>query len=398
MTFKKTHILALIILLTCFVQFFLSSELWLPVNRDFPLVPFFDFIPLSLNQTMRVFLVFLMAFPLFAISIKREKRHVLLLFSLGGFIFILEDAMRFQPWFYLHLLMISILSFERKLSTKIVLLSLQIIVIAIYFWGGFNKLNTAFAWEVFPWLMEPFGIDNLFFLGYDNLNSVPLPAVNYIAYLIPLVEILTAIFLCIPRFRIVGIALCVLTHLFSLYVIGPFGHNWNKVVWPWNIQMPILCFVLFYKNRQEDFLQEFGAVFKSKLGAVLSFLFLGIPVLSFFGKWDKGMAFHLYSGNASQMEFYFEGFQEQLVESSFAPFLSLDTSTMTSYMKVRHWANDQLDAPMYGTTRHFKKVGAHLCDCLENRENSGILILTRNGFSSQQDTIRVSCGKYRNTK
>lgn len=388
---NKTQHITILILVTCFVQVILSLELWLPVQRDFPLVSFFDFLPLHLNHGIRIFLLVIMALHLLAIFIKPKSRLIFLLFSLGGLILVLEDAMRLQPWFYLHLIMISLIAFESKLSTKKVILFLQISVIAIYFWGGFNKLNVAFAWDIFPWLMEPFGINEVFFLGYDNLNSFPLPALNYVAYFIPIVEISTAFFLIIPRFRIVGIVLCVLTHVFSLYIIGPLGHNWNSVVWPWNIQMPILCYLLFYRNAQESNFHEYTLALKSKLGALFIFLFLVIPVAGFWGKWDKGMALHLYSGNSTQMTFFFEGFQEKLVESSFAPYLSFDTITMTSFMKVRHWANDQLKTPMYGTTRHSKKVGTYLCSCLESQKNSGILIFTRNGFTSKQDTLRYSC-------
>lgn len=91
------------------------------------------------------------------------------------------------------------------------------------------------------------------------------------------------------------------------------------------------------------------------------------------------------------MEFHFEGFQEQLVNSSFAPYLSLDTVTMTSYMKVRYWADAQLGTPMYSEPRYLKKVGAYLCNCLENTNNSGIQIINRNGFYSTQDTLKISC-------
>jgi hypothetical protein len=287
--------------------------------------------------------------------------------------------------------MISLIAFEKTITQQNVMRLLKFIVIAIYFWGGFNKLNIAFAWEVFPWLIEPTGLGEFYYLGFDNLNSFPLPVANYIAFVIPIVEIAIAIFLLIPRFRNSALILCLITHLFSLYAIGPLGQNWNIVVWPWNFEMPILCWLLFYGVREENYLQKYGQALKSKVGLPILFLFLVAPTLSFFGKWDKGMAMHLYSGNSSQMEFHFEGFQEQLVNSSFAPYLSLDTVTMTSYMKVRYWADAQLGTPMYSEPRYLKKVGAYLCNCLENTNNSGIQIINRNGFYSTQDTLKISC-------
>jgi uncharacterized membrane protein YphA (DoxX/SURF4 family) len=291
--------------------------------------------------------------------------------------------------------MISLLAFEKTLTRQHLIRLLQFVVLAIYFWGGFNKLNLAFAWENFPWFMEPLGLGEYFFLGFGNLASFPLPALNYFAFLIPLVEICIAVFLIIPRFRKIGFILCVLTHLFSLFVIGPWGHNWNQVVWPWNVEMPILCFLLFYNPREEFSIQSYIQTLKSKAGLIILFLFLIAPVLSFFGKWDKELSIHLYSGNSRSMSFYFEGFQEKLVNTSISPYISLDTISMMNYMKVQHWATAEIATPIYSETRYLKRIGSHLCHCLENTENSGIEIVNRSGFFSTQDTLRFSCDELR---
>ncbi len=289
--------------------------------------------------------------------------------------------------------MITLIAFEKVITLQNLTRFLQWIVIAIYFWGGFNKLNTAFAWEIFPWLIEPLTIGKDYFLGFDNLNSFPLPAANYVAFIIPTAEIVLAVFLFIPRLRFYGIILCILTHLFSMAAIGPFGQNWNFVVWPWNILMPILCWILFYKMKEENYLKIYWHTLKTKAGVLILFLFLIVPTLSFFGKWDKGMALHLYSGNSTQMDFYFQGFQKKLINSSFAEYLSFDTNRMISSMHVRNWAADQLQTPMYSEPRYLKEIGLHLCDCLENKEGAGIIIYERSGFFSTQDTLNISCSE-----
>jgi hypothetical protein len=390
---KKIHLISLLILLTCFIQFYLSSELWVPVTREFPIVPFFDFLPLHLNHTLRELLLFVMSLSFILILIFPTQKRYLFLFSIPAILFILEDAMRLQPWFYLHIVMITLIAFEKVITLQNLTRFLQWIVIAIYFWGGFNKLNTAFAWEIFPWLIEPLTIGKDYFLGFDNLNSFPLPAANYVAFIIPTAEIVLAVFLFIPRLRFYGIILCILTHLFSMAAIGPFGQNWNFVVWPWNILMPILCWILFYKMKEENYLKIYWHTLKTKAGVLILFLFLIVPTLSFFGKWDKGMALHLYSGNSTQMDFYFQGFQKKLINSSFAEYLSFDTNRMISSMHVRNWAADQLQTPMYSEPRYLKEIGLHLCDCLENKEGAGIIIYERSGFFSTQDTLNISCSE-----
>jgi uncharacterized membrane protein YphA (DoxX/SURF4 family) len=390
-TAKKIQIISLLVLLTCFIQFYLSKELWLPDKRVFPVIPFFEFLPFQLNRMAEILLLFLMSLSFILILIFPTKKKYLLLFSIPALLFVLEDAMRLQPWFYLHFIMITLIAFEKRITHQNLIRFLQLIVAAIYFWSGFNKLNIAFAWEIFPWLMEPFSIGQNYFLGFDNLNSFPLPVLNYVAYVIPIFEITLAIFLLIPKLRFVGVLMCVLTHLFSIYAIGPFGQNWNFVVWPWNIEMPILCWLLFYKMKDQNSFQNYWFAIKSTVGVLIVFLFLLAPALSFLGKWDKGLALHLYSGQTTQMEFYFQGFQKKLINSSIAEYLSLDTNSMQSIMHTRNWANEQLGVPMYSEPRYLKKVGLYLCNCLENKEDAGITIYERNGFYSQQDTLKISC-------
>ena len=71
---------------------------------------------------------------------------------------------------------------KKEIKKENVLRFLQWIVIAIYFWGGFNKLNIAFAWEIFPWFTQHLGIGENYFLGMDNLNTFPMPSENNIAF------------------------------------------------------------------------------------------------------------------------------------------------------------------------------------------------------------------------
>jgi hypothetical protein len=55
--------------------------------------------------------------------------------------------------------------------------------------------------------------------------------------LVPAFEILIGIALLNKGFRKLGVIMAVSMSLFLLTVLGPLGHNWNSVVWPWDIAM-----------------------------------------------------------------------------------------------------------------------------------------------------------------
>jgi hypothetical protein len=221
-----------------------------------------------------------------------------------------------------------------------------------------------------------------------------MPSENNIAFFIPVFEICIAVFLLIPKTRTIGIISVLLTHLVSLYAIGPWGHDWNQIVWPWNIEMPILTFLLFRKSQDFQFRKYISEQFhlmKSKVGIIILSLFFILPALSFFGFWDKALSLHLYSGNSDELEFYFDGYDDNLVNTSLAEHLYLDTTDMKSAMRVEYWAIQQTGVPMYNSKKYFRKVGKHLCDCLEHPEKGGIRIFTRSGFYSRQDTLDIPC-------
>lgn len=391
--FTKSNIISVLIIITFFVQVIISKELWIPSEREFPVVSFFSWLPLSLGKTVDIFLLVVMATSIVVLLLKPEQKKSLLLFIIPGLFLVLEDVTRLQPWFYLYLIMLLILSFEAKIGKEKVIQFLQWTLIALYFWGGFNKFTIAFAWEVFPWFTTPMGIGESYHLGFHNLNTFPLPSANYVAYFIPVFEISIPFLLFFKKTRLIGLVFILATHLFSLYAIGPWGHNWNQIVWPWNILMPILSFILFFDKNIIASIQQQKELVKSKVGLVLiAFLFF-LPLIGFWGYWDKGLSFHLYSGNANEMEFYFSGYDEGLAKSSMATHLYYDKNTDFSLMKVESWAIEELGAPMYGTPRHMKRIGKHLCNCLDNPDNGGIMILERNGFYSKQDTTLIPCNE-----
>ena len=51
-----------------------------------------------------------------------------------------------------------------------------------------------------------------------------------------------------PRLRLTAIIAEVVVHGSALLFLGPLGYNYNWVVWPWNLAMPALLWVLLQKK------------------------------------------------------------------------------------------------------------------------------------------------------
>lgn len=197
----------------------------------------------------------------------------------------LADQQRWQPWFYQYAFMLGALVLCRIGSA---LNACRLIVVATYFWSGLQKANAGFRQDVYPWLMEPFA--GFVPDGYGSWLSAG-------AYAVPAVEALIGLGLLASRTRPFAVAGALLMHAFIMASIGPWGHDYNTVVWPWNVAMVAFVAVLFLRPPDApttlSILLPGRSVFR---WAVVLFAFM--PLLSFWGRWDSYLSASLYSGNA----------------------------------------------------------------------------------------------------
>lgn len=70
-------------------------------------------------------------------------------------------------------------------------------------------------------------------------------------------------------------------HVFILLVLGPVGHRFNVVIWPWNLAMIVFLFILFFRRTEEPALRDivWGRGFMFQKVALI--LFGVMPALSF---------------------------------------------------------------------------------------------------------------------
>ena len=188
---SQIRIITRIIAIACLLSMLLSYKLWLG-DRVFPLTPVFDFLP-AFYHPLDIVLFCVAIFLLICITVLRNPQKYILSFLICAFILALLDRNRWQPWFYQYVLMLFVVSFfnyrcdDTKQQQAIVTI-FKLMIAAVYFWSGLQKLNPNFLADTFPWLMEPI------------TNHMAKGAINHFTWLgkmFPMIEFLTGIALFI---------------------------------------------------------------------------------------------------------------------------------------------------------------------------------------------------------
>ena len=108
------------------------------------------------------------------------------------------------------------------------------------------------------------------------------------------------------------IVFCILILLF----IGPLGINHNMVVWPWNVAMIAILYLLFIKPSTLEYSLK---VVTRKWNLIILLCWGLLPALSFIGYWEQYLSSSLYSGNTVNMSICFKDKEEA---NLFKPYLS----------------------------------------------------------------------------
>ena len=126
----------------------------------------------------------------------------------------------------------------------------------------------------------------------------------------------------IPRLRSASLVMAGLVLAVVLACIGPFGRNYNAIVWPMNIYVVFIDVVLFYSFRDIGI----GRVPRFDFGvAVAALFFTFAPTLSFFQVSPLFTSLKLYSGNVASAYVQFAPDEDmQKFPLRFLPFVRED--------------------------------------------------------------------------
>ncbi len=369
---KKASLLdqvTIIISITLLVQLLITNKLWMTLGRSFPAVPVTQKFPFDIPLWLDQGFFFLGIFLLFLLIFMRRRRFLLNLFFVWAGLMVLMDVNRLQPWYYQFMLMIWVAGFasKQKEGQSSILATLRFIIIATYIWSGINKLNIHFGETNFPWIMD--SIDLFSFLG----------EYSFIGYGLGVFEILLGISFLMPRFWHISVPAGILFHLLIFLFLGPLGHNWNPVIWPWNFGMIFLLWIIFPTRFVvvPDVADQTSSVRRfMPFYAILLLLGL-LPILSFFNLWDNPLSMTMYSGLNTEAMMYYQ-------EEEKGCFPTLENTEITKrgtkeYLSLDDWAMEEMRVPFYSKKNIYKKLGRQLCTCITDKENAGITMLSPAG-------------------
>jgi uncharacterized membrane protein YphA (DoxX/SURF4 family) len=324
----------------------LSTKLWFG-ERTFPEVPAFEF--LTFLQPVGNILACLAILLLICILFTRFPQKFIIGFVITAGFLALMDINRFQPWFYQYLLMFFLLSSfnfrcDDTRKQQALVTTLKLMVAAIYFWSGLQKLNPHFLTDTFPWLMEP--ITN--HLSGGNIGSFKI-----LGYAFPLIETFTGICLLINGLQRPAIIIASLMHLFILFVLSPFGHNYNYVVWPWNVVMIGFNFMLFFDETALKLI-DFRNTVSYHAPKIVIILFVMMPLFNFFNSWSSYLSHNLYSGNTDNGVICISDSVKTRLSSNISKYAVADGHQYQ--INIKYWCMQELGIPAFPERKNFEKV------------------------------------------
>ncbi|MCB9257568.1 MAG: hypothetical protein H6579_10585 [Chitinophagales bacterium] len=278
------------------------------------------------------------------LAFKEKYFQSAVLIALLAYLFLVSlDLNRLQAYYYQYWIILLFLVFFRK--NENLHLSLYILLAGIYFHSGLCKLNPNFLDYIFPNMLYAF--------RYYSVEMWQESSIKFIAYGIPLGEMLLALLLLVPRTRSIALVLSIVLHLGILYSIGPFGLNWNKIVWIWNIGMILLNFLLFQDSKELQFIKA-----KALLPLLATIFFFILPFFHYFHLWPNVFSFTLYSGKTPNAKIYLSNY-----DKIDAPILY--NAENDSFIDLNVWYLRDLNTAIYPQQFAVEALAEKLCNKLD---------------------------------
>jgi hypothetical protein len=318
----------------------ITWKLWTK-ERDYPLVPLAD-LPSWLHIVMLVLFFMLAAWVFF----KPGNKYVMMALIVTEAISLLADQTRLQPWHYQFIFSFFAIAFNANDRQK-ALQAIVLITVFTYLFSGIQKINPGFIHSV--WSVHILKI----FLGLPP-KIIYNPVVQMAGYLIPLIEISGALGLVFKRTMKPAAMLLFGMHIFLLLFLGPLGINYNVVVWPWNLLMMIILWLLFIKN--QVLLRP--AACKSAANFVVAFFWILMPIAGCFGYWDKFLSSGMYSGRDRIKQFYFV--DRKMIPAALRKYAFNNNQNKSARIVLTDWCMQELQVAAVKEPRVLKSIIAQL--------------------------------------
>jgi hypothetical protein len=331
----------------------LTPRLWVS-SRSYPLTPVLDIlpaIPFPADWAVLLALIGLLAATIWSSQPRPFIWGSVALVSVLVFL----DQSRLQPWAYQYavtLIALGLFSWraddvEGRDATLNVC---RFMVASMYFWSGLQKANPQFIADVFPWMVQP--VSRLFPYSAQ-------PVFYAFGMLVPAIETGIGIGLLTNRFRNAAIALALAMCAFVLCTLGPYGHNFNNAVWPWNVTLALLVLLLFAGTSAVP-LREILWVRNHVFHKIILVVFGLLPLLYFFNAWDAYPAWSLYSGTIDKGVISMKEKVKAELPHGIRAYVQ-NKGSGDGQLDLTDWTYRELNVPPYSAVRVYKNVAREIC-------------------------------------
>jgi len=355
--------------------FLLSRRLWVGY-RFYPLIPILPGLP-HIPRSLDIILFAGLFVLLGLVGIASKPRIYILTFAALLLFLVLLDQTRWQPWVYLYLFMLlGLACFSWKAddiqSQENALNIGRLIVVATYFYSGLQKMNSRFV----------IGTSSLF-----GAMSARWPVLHALGWILAGTETMIGIGLLTRKYRNLAVIFGVLMHLVILYTCGVIYH-WNSVIWPWNVAMMAILFLLFWKT---DF--RFRRVVwlnPIPFQKIVLLLFGVLPFLSFFGWWDSYLSASLYSANVPMAYVLMSNTVKAQLPVQIQKYVKTEPGDK-NILKIQDWSLGELNVPPYPAARTYRAIGAELCRYSHNSPDLMFLVHEKDTLLKKGSVLPDTC-------
>jgi uncharacterized membrane protein YphA (DoxX/SURF4 family) len=351
----------------------MSPALWIG-PRSYPLAPVSSMLPVIDGVVAHALYVALFAFAAMALVAPKPRWFIAAFLTVIA-AFCLMDQTRWQPWVFQYSFLLAVVALcscndaddQRALNTA------RLIVASTYIFSGLQKINVNFMANDFPWIVEPI----------TRVFPSTLDLVDAFAIAVPFVQLAFGIGLLTQRFRRAALILAVAMHLFILAMFGPFGLDWNNIVWPWTAAMAIFDILLFSGGPEFSWR---AIVWRGRdpvhVAAVV--LFATLPSLSFVNLWDSYLSSALYSGNLTEAQIYLTDAGKASLPAAIGS-RAVRTSPDTNVLNLQRWAIEDLNVTPYPETRVYRAIARRVCGDLRDPTQLVLIVREQRLFFSRPE-------------
>jgi len=335
-----------------------TRPLWTP-QRLFPQVPLVALggrVPDALEWSLLITLVTSLSLLLVSWPTRclRGAAVVAVVSSAG---LILIDQHRFQPWVWQFSVVLTVLALADYATSWH---AWRWVVIGIYGWSAWSKIDYGFVIEHGPFLLDGLGKA----VHLKATGEWPPVLRDILAGAIPVMEMTIAVGLAFRRSRRLALLGSILMHVGLLLALGPLGHKHQPGVLLWNLFFIAQNGMLFWENRDQVQCPSSGRAAKEQfkpwageqLGNRTAWLVIVLttlwPSLESFGLCDHWAAWAVYAAKLERVTVFIDEADVQKLPESLRQYLDVQFKSGDQYrLKLDRWSLDAVRVPIYPQDR-----------------------------------------------